>query len=774
MSDPRRGSDRLAVALLIILPTLLFADVILGVANFAMRDLTRFYHPTKQIYRQIVAGGEFPLWNRYSHGGQPLAANPEHAIFYPLTWLLMLPDFELGYRLHILIHIYIALFAMYALLRSMRARAPAAFFGAVSWGLGGVFLSYVNLLPYLFCAAWLPLTCLYARRFLRDGRRRDFGLASLFLGLQCLVAEPTTLIQTGLILGMYGLHRGWPSIRAMARTTVLVAVIAVCGFAVGAVQLLPAADLTLDSVRARSFSFDVVASWSMPWGKLAEFLYPNVLGHVRLEGGNDYWGERLYAPMGAPFLFSIYPGLAVAALVAAGIARRARGYGITVVLAAASVLAALGSHTPLLRFLYEAGFAGQLRYPEKFIMMGVFGATVFAALVLDRILDGDHVLRRAAAGFALATAIVAAGVALLMLHPASTTHWRELFAVAASEADALIASARTGWTVAVLRGVLLFAVLAVSRHRSVRWLAAAFLFLCIDLVPVVHELNPRLPSEFFSTTPPVVRTFPASRSEYRLFHLADWQIGDRIGIDHPKGDSRYRIIRNGLFPMTPAAFGIQTVLERDYDMTSLLPTVDFTQSMWDVRKAGRPDWMLPFGAMSNAWYLAVPRRPSGPDDAVARPVEFLEGKRHPRYYFAEQMVSIHSRKDFVNKLSLQSWPDRVAFVAAPAFPPASGTVVTVQETANRASLEVVTEGRAFLVMSVTAHKYWRVTIDGEMVDPIVTNIGYQGVVVDAGIHQVEMIYTNDMILLGALVSVTVALVLATIAIAPSRRRVAVV
>jgi hypothetical protein len=406
-------------------------------------------------------------------------------------------------------------------------------------------------------------------------------------------------------------------------------------------------------------------------------------------------------------------------------------------------------------------------------MMGVFGATVFAALIFDRILEGDDALRRAAAGFALATSIVAAGAAILAWLPSSPALWRRVFDLAEAEAGALIGLVRFDWTVAIVRGVILFALMAAFRRRSALWLSAAFLFVCADLGPVVHELNPRIPTEFFTATPPVIRTLPPNRSEYRLFHLADWQVGDQIGIEHPEGNTRYRIIRNGLFPTTPAAFGIQTVLERDYDMTSLLPTVDFTQSMWEVRKSGRPDWMLPFGAMSNAWYLAVPRRPSGPDDAVTRPVEFLEGKRHPRYYFAEQMVSIQSREDFVEKLSRASWPDRVAFVAAPPFSPASGTVVTVQESANRASLEVVTEGRAFLIMSVTAHKYWRVTIDGEMVDPIVTNIGYQGVVVDAGIHQVEMIYRNDMILLGALVSVTVALVLATIAIVPPRRRVAV-
>src|SRR5206468_2611013 len=114
-------------------------------------------------------------WNRFFSAGQPMAANPEHEMFYPLTWLILLPSYDLGFRLLILIHIAISLVAMYALLRSMELRVFAAWFGAVSWGLGGLVLSYVNLLPILFSVAWLPLTCLFARRFLLRKSVRDFA-----------------------------------------------------------------------------------------------------------------------------------------------------------------------------------------------------------------------------------------------------------------------------------------------------------------------------------------------------------------------------------------------------------------------------------------------------------------------------------------------------------------------------------------------------------------------------------------------------------------------
>ena len=280
-----RRTDLLALGLLFLIATIFFADVLLGINQLYMRDMTRYYYPTKQILREIVLHGEFPYWNRYFSAGQPIAANPEHEVFYPLTWLILLPSYDLGYRLLVLIHIYIGLLGMYALLRSMDLRPPSAWMGAMSFGLGGIYLSYVNLLPILFCAAWLPITCLFARRFLLRRNIRDFAAAALFLGIEFLVAEPTTVMQTGVLIGMYALYRGWysrPRISKLITRVLWIAMISVTGFLLGAAQILPAIDHVRDSARSRPFDYDLVSAWSMPWPKFAELIYPNVLGHISI------------------------------------------------------------------------------------------------------------------------------------------------------------------------------------------------------------------------------------------------------------------------------------------------------------------------------------------------------------------------------------------------------------------------------------------------------------------------------------------------------------
>jgi len=777
-----RRTDLLALGLLFLIATISFADVLFGVNELYMRDMTRYYYPTKQVLREIVQHGEFPYWNRYFSAGQPIAANPEHEVFYPLTWLILLPSYDLGYRLHVLIHIYIGLLGMYLLLRSMELRPPAAWFGALAFGLGGIYLSYVNLLPILFCAAWIPLVCLFVRRFLLRRNIRDFAAAALFLGLEFLVAEPTTVMQTGLLIGMYALYRGWygrPRVSKMITRVLWIAVISVTGFLLGAAQILPALDHVHDSARSRPFEFDLVSAWSMPWPKFAELIYPNILGHISIGNVMYYWGGGLYPGMGSPFLFSIYAGFAVTALAIGGAFARPRGGRFVLILVFLSSLLALGGHTPLLRWMYDAGIATSIRYPEKFILMAVFAMTIFASQMLDRMLAGDEDVRSGALGFAAASTLIAAIIAItgftpiyprlfnLLSKATDLVSIRKAWGLTAGAAGThIVLLSRTDWIIAAVRGALFIALLVTLRKQRPRiWLAAAAAFVIIDLSYVTYELNPREPRRFFDP-PRAARVFPPNRADFRIFHEADWYGTEKPAQQYfSTGDAVYWVVRNGLFPMTPAGAQLRTVLERDYDKTALLPTIDITDSVWDVKRSGKADWWKPFMAMSNAWYRGVYRdfekekKRNGGNFKESIPVGFEEGPHYPRYYFADQIVTIRDRQDFVKQLTTSTFTPKVAFVQQPSFVPARGVVSHVVETANTAAMDVESSGQGFLVMSVTPHKYWRILMDGRRVPAIITNIAYQGIVVTPGRHHIEMVYRNEIVRVGMLISLITGAVL---------------
>src|SRR5207245_7078903 len=117
-----------------------------------------------------------------------------------------------------------------------------------------------------------------------------------------------------------------------------------------------------------------------------------------------------------------------------------------------------------------------------------------------------------------------------------------------------------------------------------------------------------------------------------------------------------------------------------------------TASVWHVKRSGSGDWWKPFMAMSNAWYRAsyrnldVEKKRTKGNFKESMPIQFLETTHWPRYYFADQLVTIHNRQDFVNVLSHESLSRKAAFVSQPNFVPSNGNVRSVLETANRATL----------------------------------------------------------------------------------------
>ena len=654
-----------------------------------------------------------------------------------------------------MLHLYIAAGAMYAFLRSLALKAPAAFFGALSFVLGGICLSYLDLLPILFSVAWLPLICLFARRFIRDGRRRDFVLAAVFLGLQMLVGEPSTILQTAMLVGIYALFRG---ARAIGR----VAMIGIAALLLSAVQMLPAIDHASQSVRALGFSFEGVTSWSFPPARLGELLQPNLLGHHLVNEKRVYWGGPLYPGRGVPFLHGIYSGLAVTVLALAGLLANVRGRRIVLALLAVSLLLALGAHTPLWRVLYDLGLARSIRYPEKFMLLGLFAMVVYAAVVFEELLANERV-RRAAMIVVGVIAAVTGVAALIAFTPAHARVFIALWEPPARVLAEMLALSRSGWMLAAARALLLLVLLRnLGRVRTQVWLALGALFVALDLGLSIPELAPRVPAAYYRQPPLVAQQLPADRAPYRIIHLASWQTSGAGWYTTPQPDL-YWISRNAMYPPMTATWGIRSVLERDYDRTFLLPTEEFTNAVWEISRR-RPDWLDPVAAMANAWFCAVfvPgeeafARARG-DRRILQPVRLLPLAPHPRYYFAE---AVESDRNFVEKVAGGKFPDRTAFLrgAAP-FPPAPARVTRVSESANTARIEAETRGRAFLVMSVTPHRYWRITVDGRPARPVVTNLGFQGVVVEtAGKHVIEMRYRNPLVPIGGAISALTALAL---------------
>lgn len=754
--------DLVAGALLFVLVTLFFADVLFTGASLIGRDLPTYHFPMKATLRALIRGGEFPWWTPLIHGGQPVAANPAYETFYPLQLPILLPDYAQGFALHVVLHVYLAAGGMYLLARRLTASPLSAFLAAMLFALSAPYISLVGTLPFLFSVAWMPVVFFFAHRFHRGRRGIDFAGAALALAMQALIGEPFVFGQTVLLLVAAALVVEQDEWRRRARRggMVVLLVIAACG--VAAVQLLPAVDFARHSARAIPLPLHAAASWSFPPSRAAELFFPDFAGDAADEG--EFFGaKRLYGDRPEPFVGTLYLGLLSGALIVAGFVLRFPWWRFTAVAVALSGLVAAGIHTPLFRMLYESGLLRSLRYPEKFILSAFFVLTLFAAYALDRLLAGEERVERAVRATVVITGVAAAIVSLLHFLPHAPSWFASFWTVTSQDAFDL---SRLGWLTVVGRCLLLGLLLVVTRRMELPRRAALLVaFTLLDVVMISARFVDRTSSEFYREAPALLR--PAGSPTGRMLHLAFEKTG--VPAKLPAEYATW-LSRNNLVPYGPSAWGRETVFEDDFDYTMLVPVRLLLDAADAARRSGDPSWPLAFMAISNADTLVVRAEPEQIIRSLRGPPEEITSVRllksplpAPRYYFAAAVRDCRSRNSCIAALR-EALEQPVALTQGVAFTPDPGRIFRVSEAPSSIELEVESEGRAFLVASHAADKYWSATVDGKAVPIVRTNLAYQGVVVERGRHVVAFLYRNPLVTAGAALSAASLLALALVSV----------
>ena len=735
-----------AIALLLALLAIAYADILFLGRGFYVSDLGVYHYPMKHVVREAVRSGEFPYWNRLYSGGAPLAANPAYELFYPPQWLVYVLPFHFGVQLHILLHFAIAMIGMFFLLRRLGVSIAAAIFGSVAFVFCGSYVSLSSKLPILFSVSWLPLALWLLMRFVESRTAARLLPLAAVLAMQWIVGEPTVAIQTWAIIGGWAVFGIVRKSDGAKRIAVALGMAIAASLLLAAVQLIPAIDFVRDTVRTKTFDFRVVANWSTPPVRLIELILPGVLRHVTAANGSALI-TTIYPFRADAYLTEIYAGLLIVLLAIAGVLAGVRGRWLFLGTTAASVIVAMGDHTPLLRVLYDTGLFGAVRFPEKFLLTAAFAMSVWGAIVFDRLIEGERRVIRWMFGLAVVWTLIS--IALLL-----NFDDRRYFAINCA------------------RAAVMAAFLWLLRTRRTNTIAiAGIVIVAADLWYGTLNAVPRAQREFFD--PPSVLDSVDASQPYRTFNEVAWQgwEGDPVVnqlFDAPSGPGLWWLMRNSAFPEIPALRGIPLAMEDDIDLTSLTNTDDFRQAFKGARSSHLPNADLPYARMSNVgWRVRL--RPVINESTSATPVEIVPVPRAERYSFASRLERAPDAGGFRYAVEHNAADPSVAYVAAEPFAPASGRVTRVRETANTATIDVTAAGRTFLVASVTGHRYWSATIDGQPAPLIATNLAYQGLIVPEGTHTIAMRYRNPLVPIGAAMSLLtlIALAIAAFHLRPS-------
>ncbi len=466
----------------------------------------------RNYFSQVVQStGHIPQWNPYIFGGMPLWAVPGHfPVFYPTAWLGWVLPADISLTLGFFIHLVVAGFAMYALLRTLRTGWAAAVVAGVGYELTGMVASQIN--PghdgKMYVAALAPLAFAALIRAIRDRRWAAYGGFAVVIGLAMLSphyqAAYYLMIASGLLtlwLACFDPERARDRSPLIPLAAALVAV--VVGVGISMIEVLPvlhSVPFTPRGAGGGSVGYAYATSWAMPPVELMTAILPQFNGML-----NNYWGTNAFKD------HTEYVGALVILLAVLGFGS-ARRKGLLLpfgTIGGLFLLVAFGGHTPFYRLWYHLPAMKQFRAAGMAFYVVALSTCVLAGLGVDRVMQGKMNKRRfwIATGLIAFLAVLGAGGLLQGVTEglANTLGQGQPDQVRSHMIDAVVGNAAALQT-GSMRLLLVIIVGAVAiwmvQQRRVRGLAAALV-----LVVVVGGDNWSILHEFGSWSPPASQIY---------------------------------------------------------------------------------------------------------------------------------------------------------------------------------------------------------------------------------------------------------------------------
>jgi hypothetical protein len=319
---------------------------------------------------------ERTLWTPHIFCGFPAAADPQTFTYYPPAALLAwIPD---SFNLFVLSAYVLAACFTCGYVHLLTGSRTAGVLGGVVYALSGFGIARLGHTNILHSACWLPLN-LWALESLRH-RTTAGGIAvgAAAIALSLLGGHPQIPLYVLALGATYVLALGGSAPAGRWRWTAAALASAVLGLGLAAVMVVPAAELTLRSARARMDFMDFV-SLSLPPNQWPHLLMPGLHG-----GLADPFTGRVARPFGSGGGLDEatgYVGLLPWALAAVGVAvglRRDVRVRFWLAVAVVCLLLAFGKETPLGWITFQIPIWNRFRIPARHLMEFTFALAVLA------------------------------------------------------------------------------------------------------------------------------------------------------------------------------------------------------------------------------------------------------------------------------------------------------------------------------------------------------------------------------------------------------------
>lgn len=684
-------------------------------------DISYFYTLEVLLERSVAEGRYFFPWNPFWGLGMPGMAEPQTMLFYPplllLRWLP--PAATLNWAGFF--HLWFLAVSFYWLGRELNMSTPAAVFAAIAFTYSGIMIPRITAghLGFVFGIAWLPTLLILYRRLLTTPSWRYFLGSAAIVAMLILAGHPQLSLIIMLICATYFIYFGITQYRQNKVIKAIVLQFGVSlalGFvaiALTAIQLLPTAELYLQSARAEGIPYEEATALSFTIAHIFMLITPYLFTNLPSVDMLTVVQASTH-PLKFPFDQTFYPELSgfagVSTLVLAVVSlpsKNQRHFKVYLVaLAFLGLILSLGQHTLVYRAVYAV--SSFFRVPGRFIVMWVFPLCLLAGFGIDELSSRRSFSRIQYTLVCLSLTLAGILVWIFIQQPSLQPFARDLIILLV--------------TLVVTVGIL-SSKLPVEMHRP--WLAVGLIVLemgffawpLITPLPLRSLFDPEDPRANLSLRPQEIRL----EDGYRTSAL--------YGIGAPEQNHAFqlqllaRIKELGL----EGGYGTQ-ILSVGYSVTN--------QALSDGILRQREQNVYLYETAENLPRIyAVSAIVLASDDNEA-----FEYVSNPENDLQVQAVIVAT--DGIDEL-------RALDGSSPS------EAVSIRYTSfemSRITAEVETDSPVLIVFGEAFYPGWSAIINGIDKTIFQTNYAFRGVFVDAGQHQIEMVYRARWLRTGALIS----------------------
>lgn len=354
------------------------------------RDLVRDYLPQKMLWANAFReGSPFPFWNHHSFGGTPFWAMNVGSPLHPFNFFFLLfPSGEESRALAFFLFFHYVLFywGCYRLFRFFQLQPWPATLFALSLASSGLSLSLHSLGHVLVSMVSIPWFFYFLFMWQKNKDRKFLFLPiGAFMAWPIYGGDPQISYFLAIFFVLFHLFHLYLRKKSGGQSSWLSVssffCVGISAFFFSAAQLLPTAELALQSARTTSSIADVLLFSFHPI-RLLEFFFPLFFGN-RL-GFETYWAEQwVNFPYKNPFVFSAYPGIFFIWIFISNFFQKQKHspHALTALIASISFLIlSFGDFSPIPLYQFFAEYFPLFplfRYPERLLVWTLFFLTAY-------------------------------------------------------------------------------------------------------------------------------------------------------------------------------------------------------------------------------------------------------------------------------------------------------------------------------------------------------------------------------------------------------------